>query len=130
MSQRNSHTHCQSPTSQRLDQSLAKECACPTQEEKLKISSPSKNKKYSIAQADKFRHKINLKMIDKTKNINGLQGQKIKRQLVTKCINHWAESAGFKHIAFNQICGGLTGKCFEMPNASYTNRYALLKHDI
>jgi len=30
MSQRSSHTHCQSPTSQRFNQSFAKECACPT----------------------------------------------------------------------------------------------------
>lgn len=82
MSQRTSHTHCQSPTSQRLNQSFAKECACPTQEEKLKISSPSKNKKYSNAHADISRHKINLTMTRKINKINGLQGLKIKRQLV------------------------------------------------
>lgn len=49
--------------------------------------------------------------------------RKIKTQLVTKCIKHWAESAGFKVVTFNQLCSHLTGKCFEMPNASYTNRY-------
>lgn len=37
------------------------------------------------------------------------------------CINHWADSANLKGIAFNKIYSGLTGKCFEMPNASYTN---------
>jgi len=41
---------------------------------------------------------------------------------ITKCINHWAVSANFKGVTFNKICSGLTGKCFEMPNASYTNR--------
>jgi len=40
----------------------------------------------------------------------------------TKCINHWAESAGFKMITFNQPFSNLTGKSFEMPNASYTDR--------
>ncbi len=43
-------------------------------------------------------------------------------QWVTKCINHWAYSASFKGATFNKTCSGLTGKCFEMPNASYTNR--------
>jgi hypothetical protein len=52
MSQRSSHTHWQSPTSQRLYQSFAKECACLTPKEKLKISSPSENKKYPNPQAD------------------------------------------------------------------------------
>lgn len=48
--------------------------------------------------------------------------EKIKHGHTTKCINHWAESAGFKRITFNQFRSGMTGKCFEMPNASYTNR--------
>lgn len=42
--------------------------------------------------------------------------------MVTKCINHWAESTNLKGVSFNEICSGLTGKCFEIPNASYTNR--------
>jgi hypothetical protein len=46
-----------------------------------------------------------------------------EHQAVTKCINHWADSANFKGVTFNKICSGLTEKCFEMPNASYTNRY-------
>ncbi len=48
--------------------------------------------------------------------------RKTKHESTTMCINHWADSAGFKSITFNQLCSGLTGKCFEMPNASYTNR--------
>jgi len=47
---------------------------------------------------------------------------KIKYDRTTMCINHWTESADFKRITFNKLCSGLTGKCFEMPNASYTNR--------
>ena len=68
MSHRSNHTHCQSPTSQRLNQSFAKECACPTLKEKLKISSPSENKKYPNAQA--YTTKI---MTVKLNNDNGLQ---------------------------------------------------------
>jgi hypothetical protein len=48
--------------------------------------------------------------------------EKNQHQAVTKCINHWAVCAGFKGVTLNKICSGLTGKCFEMPNASYTNR--------
>jgi hypothetical protein len=50
-------------------------------------------------------------------------GLKKKYDRTTKCINHWADSANLKGVTFNKICSGLTGKCFEMPNASYTNRY-------
>jgi hypothetical protein len=47
---------------------------------------------------------------------------KINNETLTKCINHWADSANFKGFTFNKNCSGLTGKRFEMPNASYTNR--------
>jgi hypothetical protein len=50
-----------------------------------------------------------------------------KHQAVTKCINHWADSAYLKGITLNKHCSGLTGKCFEMPNASYTNRWRAFK---
>lgn len=45
---------------------------------------------------------------------------------ITMCINHWADSVNFKGVTFNKHCSGLTVKCFEMPNASYTNRYGAL----
>ena len=54
------------------------------------------------------------------------QTGRINAQLLTKCINHWADSANFKGVTFNKLCSGLTVKCFEMPNASYTNRCAPL----
>lgn len=41
---------------------------------------------------------------------------------ITKCINHWADSANLKGVTLNKLCSSLTGKCFEIPNASYTNR--------
>jgi hypothetical protein len=46
---------------------------------------------------------------------------------ITKCINHWAYSANSKDVTLDKIYSGLTGKSFEMPNASYTNRYMGLK---
>jgi hypothetical protein len=52
---------------------------------------------------------------------------KINNETLTKCINHWADSANFKGVTFNKICSSLTGNCFEMPNASYTNRYVQLQ---
>jgi len=53
--------------------------------------------------------------------------EKIKHEMVTKGINHWADSANFNSVTSNKSCSGLTGKCFEMPNASYTSRYHALK---
>jgi len=48
--------------------------------------------------------------------------RKKNNETVTMCINHWAESSNFKGVTFNKICSDLTGKCFEMPNASYRHR--------
>jgi len=45
-----------------------------------------------------------------------------RAQQVTLNIKHLAEIANFKGITFNKGCNGLTGKCIEMPNASYTTR--------
>ncbi len=53
--------------------------------------------------------------------------EKNHHRAVTKYINLWKYSANFKGIAFNKICSSLTGKCFEMPSASYTNRYFISK---
>ena len=47
--------------------------------------------------------------------------------MVTKCINHWADSANFKVVTINKVCSGLKVKCSEMPNASYTNRWHSLQ---
>ena len=54
---------------------------------------------------------------------NADRQEKIKYDRTTKCINHWADSANLKGITFNKLRSGLTEKCFEMPNASYTNRW-------
>jgi hypothetical protein len=56
MSQRSSHTHCQSPTSQRFNQSFAKECACPTHVTAFQDG-------FRIAHAQK--NKINLCFVDR-----------------------------------------------------------------
>jgi hypothetical protein len=39
------------------------------------------------------------------------------------------DSAKFKDITLNKLCGSLTGKCFEIPNLSYTKRYVAFKAD-
>ena len=46
-------------------------------------------------------------------------------QRTTRYIKHWAESNGFNVDTFNKLCNGLTGKCFEMPNASYVCQEAV-----
>jgi hypothetical protein len=51
---------------------------------------------------------------------NGLKELKTEHQAVIKCINYLADSANIKGVAFNKLCNGLTGKSFEMPNASHT----------
>ena len=128
MSQRTSHTHCQSPTSQRLNQSFAKECACPTQVEKLKISSPLENKKYPTAQAD-TRHISNLTIIREINNDNGLQGQKTERQLVTGGIFYCRDSGYFSVSASNKLSCNLTSQCFEIGNKNIPpNRWTYCKN--
>lgn len=58
---------------------------------------------------------------------DNLTGKINNETLTKKCINHWADSANLKGVTFNKICSSLTGKCFEMPNASYTKRWQKLK---
>ncbi len=53
---------------------------------------------------------------------NAERRSKKNTERTTKCINHWAVNASFKRVTFIELCVGLKGKCFEMPNASYTNR--------
>ena len=43
--------------------------------------------------------------------------------MVTKRIKHGADSVNLKDVTLKIFCSSLTEKCFEMPNASYTNRY-------
>ena len=44
-----------------------------------------------------------------------------KAQHTTRYIKHLADSANFKGVTPNLNCSGLTVKCFEMPNVSYTH---------
>ena len=64
MSQRSSHTHCQSPTSQRFNQSFAKECACPTHVTAFQDFQDG----FRIANAQK--NKINLCFVDRLVQID------------------------------------------------------------
>ena len=38
------------------------------------------------------------------------QTGRINAQLLTKCINHWADSANFKGVTFNKLCSGFDSK--------------------
>jgi len=53
---------------------------------------------------------------------NSLQDWKKEHQAVTGGIKNCRESAYFSVSATNKPSCNLTVKCFEMPNASYTNR--------
>ena len=79
--------HCQSPTSQRYNQSFVKELAKPTHGQK--------------DNAAKMKDRI-------TKDKNG--------QLVTGGIFYCRDSAGFSVSASNKLLCNLTGQCFEIGN--------------
>ena len=42
-------------------------------------------------------------------------------------IGHLADSAKFEMSTFNKTYSGLTGYCFEKPNAPYSERYGTYK---
>lgn len=61
-------------------------------------------KPYTLASRAKNQpHDQNL-----SKSMSLPSGLKKKYDRTTMCINHWAESAGFKRITFNQLCGSFT----------------------
>ncbi len=62
--------------------------------------------------------------LQKSMSCHRIERQTERRKHIppTKCINHWADSVNFNGVTINKLCSGLAGKCFEMPNASYTNR--------
>jgi len=85
--------HCQSPTSQRCNQSFVKELAKPTQRkiELKKISFPSENKKYPTAQSDTTK-------IVKRNIYIGLQTRWKEGQLITGAWQKWRFSAPQTHL--------------------------------
>jgi len=92
MSQRYLQAHCQSPTSQRYNQSFVKELAKPTHRkiEIKKISHPSENKKYANAQTNTTQ-----KMTAKLNNDNVLQTRTTEHQLPTAVLQKWRFSASY-----------------------------------
>src|SRR5690554_4896561 len=42
--------------------------------------------------------------------------RRIKHENTTSCIVHLADSANFKGVTSNRLCGGLTGLSFKSPN--------------
>ena len=57
------------------------------------------------------------------------QTGRINAQLLTKCINHWADSANFKGVTFNKLRSGLTGKCHALCHYSYNFPLWRIKKD-
>ncbi len=49
--------------------------------------------------------------------------RRIKHENLTINIGHLADSAKFELSTNNKIYRGLTGWCFEVPNAPYSSRY-------
>ncbi|BDQ12119.1 hypothetical protein [Sediminibacterium sp. TEGAF015] len=88
--------HCQSPTSQRPDQSFVKELAKPTQEKLFLKNFPTlqKNKKRN-AKADTDRQKSKQTMKLKPNTDNGLQGQTTEHQLSTAVWRNGGCSASY-----------------------------------
>jgi hypothetical protein len=67
---------------------------------------------------------INIYYMRKLKEV---QLYMINRQCITSYIKHLAVSGLSSILARIKGSCYLTGKCVEMPNASYTNRYSQLK---
>ena len=81
--------HCQSPTSQRSDQSFVKELAKPKQEKLfLKISQPLQKNKKRNTQPDTDIQKSKQTMTLKPNNDNGLQRRTIEHQLPTAVLRY------------------------------------------
>ena len=88
--------HCQSPTSQRSNQSFVKELAKPTQEKLFLKNFPTlqKNKKRN-AQPDINRQKNKQTMTLKPNTDNGLQGRTTEHQLPTAVLRNGGCSASY-----------------------------------
>ncbi len=51
----------------------------------------------------------------------------LKIRHTTKYKNNSRYSSKIKHYSHIELCRNLENECFEMPNASYTNRWATCK---
>jgi hypothetical protein len=95
--------HCQSPTSQRYDQSFVKELANAAQEKLvLKNFLPFKKNRKRKAQPDTDKQKSILTMILKPNTDNGLQGRTTEHQLPTAVLQKWRCSASYDSEVGNQ----------------------------
>jgi hypothetical protein len=95
-SQRFLQAHCQSPTSQRTDQSFVKELAKPTQNKIVfkKFPDPSKKIKNATHNRQTMTQKLN--------NDNGLQGRTTEHQLPTAVLQKWRFSASYDSFVVSQ----------------------------
>jgi len=106
MSHRSSHTHCQSPTSQRLNQSLQKSMLSPPLRKNKKSTLSLKNKTFPTHDpTDKNAMTVMNMSLDKKEG-----------QLVTGGIFYCRDSGCFSISASNKLSCNLTGQRFEIGN--------------
>jgi hypothetical protein len=103
--------HCQSYTSPRCNQSFVKELASPCLRKE--------KQKFSQRFAKKTNEPINKPIVNSYINRQILMKNN-EPQLTTSYIKHLAVSGLLNISARIKSACNLTGKCFEMPNVSYT----------
>jgi len=95
--------HCQSPTSQRTNQSFVKELANAAQEKLvLKNFHPFKKNKKRTAHPDTKRQIRKQTITLKPNTDNGLQGRTTEHQLPTAVLQKWRCSASYDSEVVNQ----------------------------
>jgi len=110
--------HCQSPTSQRYDQSFVKELANPTQEKKFKIFLPLFKEKIKTRQHTGDTDRKGNDKFNMTEIFDGYTDRYKNRQCITRAKSKRADSGNLKGIATNKIYRRVTVLCFEMPASS------------
>lgn len=99
MSQPNLQAHCQSPTSQRYNQSFVKELAKPAQKKNFKISLPLFKEKIKTRQhtgdTDIKENETNDKFNMKVQFDSDTRADK-NRQCITRYIKNWADTTEIK----------------------------------
>jgi len=96
--------HCQSPTSQRSDQSFVKELAKPKQEKLFLKNFPTLQKsKKRNAQPDTDRQKSKQTMTLKPNTANGLQGRAERTPAANRRLAQWRVTWLIEHSTSHQL---------------------------
>ena len=96
--------HCQSPTSQRSDQSFVKELAKPKQEKLFLKNFPTLQKsKKRNTQPDTDRQKSKQTMTLKPNTVNGLQGRAERTPAANRRLAQWRVTWLIEHSTSHQL---------------------------